>query len=182
MNTVRAEVEKLLTLRSLALTLGLTWAVTLLLDALDPPGGSVLPYGQVGFLILGVLATAHEYQGGGQIRTTLLAMPRRYRLVAAKAVALVVLAAPAALLVAGTAGEPGGTLSLVVDTLVAAGVGLLIRHPVGAAGAVLVAYEIGFPLIRTHWGEVTGRLPLAGVLIFVVASVVFARRDGADGS
>ncbi|GGN23828.1 hypothetical protein FHR83_002815 [Actinoplanes campanulatus] len=182
MNAVRAEVGKLLTLRSLALTLGLTWAVTLLLDALDPPGGSVLPYGQVGFLILGVLATAHEYQGGGQIRTTLLAMPRRYRLAAAKAVALVVLAAPAALLVAGTAGEPGGALSLVVDTLVAAGVGLLIRRPVGAAGAVLIAYEIGLPLIRTHWGEVNDWLPLAGVLIFAVASVVFARRDGADGS
>jgi hypothetical protein len=149
---VHAEVIKLLTLPSLAVTVGLTWAATLLLGLAGPPAGVVV-YTRVGVLVLGVLAAAHEFQGGGQIRASLLAAPRRPLLIAAKIVALAATAAPFVLVAAVLAGEPGATGGLLLDLLLAAGVGLLVRHPAGATGVVLAAYLIGLPLARAHLPE-----------------------------
>ena len=135
MNAVRAEVRKLLTLPALALTALLTAAAALLLGR---PG---VPVTQAGFLILGVLAATHEHQGGGQFRTTLLAVPGRLRLAAAKGVALVLVTTPLAVLVRPVA-------YLVGTTVLAAAAGSLIRHAVPAVGLLLAGYLIAGPVLR----------------------------------
>lgn len=171
---VHAEVIKLLTLPSLALTVVLTWAVTALLGLADPAGG-VLVYAQIGVLVLGVLAAGHEYQGGRQIRASVLAVPRRPLLAVAKIVALTGTAAPFVLVAALLAGEPGATGGLLLDLLLAAGVAILVRHPVGATGVVLTAYEIGLPLARLHLPEAI-QLPrpvwTAALLAAAIAALV----------
>jgi hypothetical protein len=146
---VRAEFAKLLTLPSLWTTTLLTWAVTLLLRLVELPG-SILVHTQAGFLVLGVLAAAQEHDRGNQIQATLLAMPRRLPLAAAKTVALLLATAPIAALVAVTAGEPGGTGYLVLATAAASGLGMLLRHGVGAAGAALGVYLVAVPLLGVH--------------------------------
>ncbi|SDT49656.1 hypothetical protein [Actinoplanes derwentensis] len=175
---VVAEVIKLVTLPSLALTVMLTWAATGLLRLAGPPGG-VLVYSQVGFLVLGVLAAGQEYQGGGQIRASLLAVPRRPLLAVAKFAALAVTAAPAVLVAAVLAGEPAGSGRLVLDVLLAAGVGTILRHPVGATGALLTAYEIGLPVVRPHLPEIVLEVPVWACtsMIVLVAGAVFTRRE-----
>lgn len=150
MNAVRAEIGKLVTLPSLWITAGLTLAVTLLLRALGLPG-SVVVHTQAGLLVFGVLAAAHEYQGGGQIRSTLLAMPRRFALAAAKAVALAVVAVPVAGMVALLAGDASAILPLTSSTLLAAAVGGLLRQALAAVGVVLTAYLIAGPLLRARF-------------------------------
>ncbi|MDI6097279.1 hypothetical protein QLQ12_01470 [Actinoplanes sp. NEAU-A12] len=174
---VHAEAIKLITLPSLALTVALTWALTALLGLTGRPGG-VLVYTQVGFLVLGVLAATHEYQGGGQIRASLLAVPRRPLLAVAKIVALAGIAAPFALVAAVLAGRPGATGGLLLDLVLAAGVGMLVKHSVGATGLVLTAYEIVSPLVRTHLPEVA-RLPSSAwtAAVLLVAIAIFARRE-----
>jgi ABC-type transport system involved in multi-copper enzyme maturation permease subunit len=110
LDTVRSEALKLRTLPSVlvtclataAVTIGLGylsgWSVGQALDT-DPSMlvGDVSPegmgldaasYGQAGMVVLGVLAVSGEY-AGGQIRTSLIAVPGRLRLLAAKAAALV---------------------------------------------------------------------------------------------
>jgi hypothetical protein len=174
---VRAEVIKLATLPSLRITLALTWAVLLLLRLTDPPGG-VLPYGQIGILILGVLAAGHEYQAGGQIRASLLAVPRRPLLAGAKIVALIVAAAPFVLVTALLAGDPGATGGLLPDLLLAAAVGTVVRHPAGAAGVVLIAYEIAAPLVRTHLPHVAWPSPgVWAAAAVLIAMATFCRRE-----
>ncbi|MEU4619369.1 hypothetical protein AB0G04_05210 [Actinoplanes sp. NPDC023801] len=174
---LRAEVIKLVTLPSLRLTLALTWAVTLLLRLTDPPRG-VVAYGQIGVLVLGVLAAGHEYQAGGQIRASLLAVPRRPLLAVAKIVALTATAAPFVLVTALLAGEPGATGGLLLDLLVAAAVGTVLRHPVGATGVVLTAYEIGVPLVRTHLPDVAlPSLPVWAAAAIVISVATFCRRE-----
>jgi hypothetical protein len=157
-NAVRAEIGKLVTLPSLWLTAALTWVVTLLLRAVELPG-SVLAHTRAGLLVLGVLAAAHEYQGAGQIRTTLLAMPRRWRLATAKAVALTVVTAPVAGAVAVTAGEASATGVAAMSTLVAAGVAGIVREAVAAAGIVLSAYLIGVPLLEARFPAIAPWMP-----------------------
>jgi len=110
-NTLRAELRKLLTLPSLRLTALLTWAGTALLayanvSTASADGLAPLGYTQAGFLVLGVLATASEYQAGGQIRTTLLAMPRRLPLHAAKTLTLAAVTLPVAAATAATSTLP----------------------------------------------------------------------------
>ncbi|WP_433795060.1 hypothetical protein [Actinoplanes sp. CA-252034] len=173
----RAEVVKLATLPSLALTVALTWAVTALVRLADPARG-VVPYAQVGVLILGVLAAGHEYQGGGQIRATLLAVPRRPLLVVAKIVALVPVGGLAVLGAALLAGEAGATGGLLVDLLLAAGVGTIMRHPVGATAVVLTAYEMVVPLVRAHLPEVAlPPAPVWAAAVVTIAAVIFCRRE-----
>jgi hypothetical protein len=173
----RAEVAKLITLPSLSVTVALTWAVTALLRTAGPAGGAV-PYSQVGVLVLGVLAAGHEYQGGGQIRATLLAVPRRPLLLAAKTVALVVTAGPVVFVAALLAGEPGATGGLLLDLLLAAGVATIVRHPVGATAVVLTAYEMVVPLVRAGLPDVA--LPPAPawvIAVGVAAAATFCHRD-----
>ncbi|WP_328477796.1 hypothetical protein OHA21_25425 [Actinoplanes sp. NBC_00393] len=161
MNAFRAELGKLLTLPSLWITALLTAAVTVLLRAVGLPG-SVLVHTQAGLLVLGVLAAAHEYQGGGQIRTTLLAMPRRLPLAAAKTAALTVLAFPVAGVVAALAGELSATPRAALSMLVAAGVGGLVRQTVASVGIVLTAYVIVAPLMAARLPASARWMPDAG--------------------
>ncbi|GLX99781.1 hypothetical protein [Actinoplanes sp. NBRC 101535] len=187
----RAEVIKLSTLPSLRLTALLTVAATLLLTTADVPG-PVLVHTQAGFLVLGALAGAHEHQGGRQIDATLLAMPRRTVLPAARSAALAVVTVPVALLAATGDGRPGAWLYLTATTLTAAGVGALLRNPVAAVGALLTAYHIGFPILIARlpaagaWSPGTALLEpgrgaaamIAGtVLALLAATVSLARRD-----
>ncbi|WP_430782671.1 hypothetical protein [Actinoplanes sp. G11-F43] len=175
---LRAEVIKLITLPALAVTAVLIWVATGLLRLADPPGG-VLAYSQVGVLVLGALAAGQEFQGGGQIRASLLAVPRRTVLMVTKFTATAVVGGAVALVAAGLAGEPRGAGRLLSDLLLAVGVGLIVRHPMGATGALLIGSQIGLPLARPH-------LP-AGVLavppwawtsmIILVAAVALQRRE-----
>jgi hypothetical protein len=175
--TAYAEGLKLVTLPSLPLTVALTWAVVLLLRLAGPAGG-VVPYARIGILVLGVLAAGHEYQAGRQIRTSLLAVPRRPLLAVAKIAALVVTAAPFVLTTALLAGEPGATGGLLLDLLLAAAVGTVVRHPVGAAGVVLTAYEIGVPLIRTHLPDVAWpSSPVWTAAAILISVATFCRRE-----
>ncbi|MEU8664879.1 hypothetical protein [Actinoplanes philippinensis] len=172
----RAEVIKLATLPSLKVTAALTWAVTILLRLVDPERGAV-PYAQIGVLVLGVLAAGHEYQGGGQIRAALLAVPRRPLLAVAKAVALLAAAGPVALVAALLAGEPGATGGLLLDLLLAASVATIMRNPVGATAAVLTAYEIVLPLVRAQLpGVALPPAPVAAAAVAVIATVIFSRQ------
>lgn len=182
MNAVRAEILKLVTLPALAITAGLTWAVTALLR-LAAPDGSVLMFSQVGFLVLGVLAATQDYQDG-QIRTALLAVPRRPLLAVVKAAAPAVAAAPVALLVAITAGEPGNTGFLILDVLLAAAVGTVVRVPVGAVAGLLTGYFIVLPLAAARFDGVESWIPAqnAAALIWTavavgVAAVTLVRRN-----
>lgn len=175
---VHAEVLKLVTLPGLAVVTVLTWAATALLRFADPPGG-VPAHSMVGFLVLGALAAGQEHQGG-QIRSSLLAVPRRPLLVLAKVVGWVVTAGPAVLVAAVLAGEPGGAVGLLLGVLAGAGVGTVVRHPVGAVGALLLAYEIGLPLVRPHLPEIVLDVPGWSwtSMIVLIASSVCIRREG----
>lgn len=161
MNPLRAEWRKLLTLPSLRLTALLTLAATLLLAAASAAAGQrtglgPLGYTQAGFVVFGVLAAASEHQGGDQFRATLLAMPRRLPLFAAKMLTLAAVTAPFAALVAGSstmpAGQPGrapaATAYLTLTTLLAAAVGGLVRRAEAAAVLLLSAYFVVGPLLR----------------------------------
>lgn len=183
MNAVRAELVKLVTLPSLWTTAGLTWAVTLLLRAVGLPG-SVLFHTQAGLLVFGVLAAAHEYQGGGQIRATLLAMPRRAPLAVAKTVALAMVAAPVAGAVAITAGEASAVPRVTLSMLVAAAVGGIVRQAVGGVGIVLTAYLVVAPLLEARFAASARWLPdawpaalLWAPAMLAVSAVVLWRRD-----
>ncbi|MEU4420105.1 hypothetical protein AB0F81_05735 [Actinoplanes sp. NPDC024001] len=180
MNALRAEIGKLLTLPSLWITALLTLAVTLLLRALDLPG-SVLVHTQAGLLVFGVLAATHEYQGGGQIRTTLLALPRRLPLAMNKALALTIVAAPLAATTALLGGDTSAALPLTASMLLAAGIGGLLRQAVAGVGVVLTAYLIACPLLRARWPASDPWLPdtalldqaqgLPGALVWTAATL-----------
>ena len=146
MNAVRAELRKLLTLPAVPgtalLTVGAAWLL----------GRDALPALQAGFLVLGVLAATHEY--GGQFRTTLLAVPRRLHLAAAKAVAVILVTAPAAVAVA-----PRATAYLVGTTLLAAAVGSLVRRAVPTVAVLLAGYLIAAPLLRGRYPVTAPWLP-----------------------
>ncbi|MEU4692567.1 hypothetical protein [Actinoplanes sp. NPDC023714] len=183
---LRAEAGKLLTLPSLWTTALLTWAVTALLRLVELPG-SVLVHTQAGFLVLGVLAAVQEHDRGGQIRATLLAMPRRLPLILSKVVVLVLFTVPIAGLVAVTAGEPGGAGYLVLVTLAASGIGVVVRNGVGAAGTALGAYLVAVPLVSAalpdgaFWLPDAPRFEPAAVMWTLtalgIAVVVFRFRD-----
>jgi ABC-2 type transport system permease protein len=172
--TARAELLKLVTLPALALTVGLTWGLTALLalvaDEADP-----IPYVRAGFLVLGVLAASSEYEGG-QLRTTLLCVPRRLRLQGVKALVLGLATLPVAVvtvLVAGT-GDPG---YLIVITLLAAGVATLLRHAVAAVVVVLGYYYVLGPFVRDRFDDGLW-LPAAWSLVaLLAAAAAVVRRD-----
>lgn len=179
MTTARAELRKLLTLPSLRLTVLLTWTAHLTLTWAyrvaeshgeplgDNPALAPLAYTQAGFLVLGVLAAASEYEEGGQIRTTLLASPRRLPLQAVKALTLAVVTLPVAATTAATSALPAGaatwtpaaTAYLTLTTLLGAAFAGVVRRSVLAVILLLGLYFIAGPLIRTWSATSAAYLP-----------------------
>ncbi|GAA0413938.1 ABC transporter permease [Acrocarpospora corrugata] len=130
--------------------------------AFDPGayGLAGLNFGVITLGVLGVLTMSGEYSTG-QIRSTLAAVPKRARLLAAKALVLAAVSLVTGLVVAFvsffasqavfatkdldvTLGQPGllravigGGLYLTLVALFALGVATVVRHPAGAVTAVL---------------------------------------------
>ena len=212
MSPARAELRKLLTLPSMWVTALATWSAGALLGwlyAVAEAGGQPLGddralgplgYAQAGFVVLGVLAAASEYQAGDQIRTTLVAMPRRLPLQAVKALTLTVVTLPLAAVTAATstvpAGEPGrapvAAACLTLTALLSAAVGCCLRRAETALVVLLVLYFVAGPLLRARDGSIAAWLPDTAVqdpsrgavaavawtaAAVTVAAVTFVRRD-----
>lgn len=135
---------------------------TTVLDAGLAPAG----YTQMGFIILGVVAVTSEYSGG-QLRTTLTAMPRRTTQHLAKLVSLAqfallaaVITVLASIVVAGVVvgdqasltealrGIGGAAGYLTLTTLLSAAVAAIVRRTIPALAGLLVHYFIAGPLLR----------------------------------
>ncbi|WP_250030130.1 hypothetical protein [Paractinoplanes maris] len=162
MTAVHAELRKLITLPSLRWTAALTWAATLVLALAvrrvapqEDPIRAALRWTQAGFLVFGVLAATQEYEPGGQIRATLLAVPRRWTLAAAKAVALIVVALALA--------APAGSPYLVGVALVGAALGSLLRSSVAGVALGLAIYLVASPAMRARLPGSGPWLPDAGL-------------------
>lgn len=132
-------------------------------------GLASVSYAQVGFMILGILAVCSEYIGG-QIRTTLTAMPRRGIQLIAAFLALTAVLIPAAIIIPasgllltaillGGATAPialgnlvtvmiGVTVYLTLTALISAAVGILLRRTLPSVAVVLGYYFIAGPLLR----------------------------------
>ncbi|MFF5229818.1 hypothetical protein [Dactylosporangium sp. NPDC000521] len=164
-----AELRKLLTLPSLRLTVLLTVAVAVLLASLE--AAQPVRYVQAGFLVLGVLATASEHQGGDQIRATLLAMPRRLPLYTAKVVALTAVTLPVATLVA-----LHSAAHLTLTTLLAAAAGTIVRRAEAAVVLLLVVYYVG-PLAHVDPARDLAALAAWTLGAGALAGYIFSRRD-----
>jgi len=190
-NAVHAELRKLGTLPSLRWAAGLTWAATVLLAVAAhraAPGAdpirTALRWTQAGFLVFGVLAATHEYESGGQIRATLLAVPRRFGLAAAKAIAIVAVVAVLA--------APAGTPYLISVALAGAGLGGILRNAVAAVAAGLALYLVICPVLLGRFPSSAAWLPDTALLepergaaaavlwplaLLVVAAVTLRRRN-----
>ncbi|WP_432871430.1 ABC transporter permease [Microbispora rosea] len=179
-----AEMSKLVSLPATWLTLGGTLVVNLILAVAFTVAGlqgstgtksavdiglASISYAQAGFVILGVLTACSEYIGG-QIRTTLTAMPRRALQFTAKHLALAIVVFPAAAITAAsgvvltagvlgdtaapvTSGRVVGALSgvtayLVLTALISAAVGALVRRTLAAVVVLLGYFFIVGPLLR----------------------------------
>ncbi|MEV7807330.1 hypothetical protein AB0O28_30725 [Microbispora sp. NPDC088329] len=181
-----AELSKLVSLPATWLTLGGAAAVNLILtfafalaglrgatgttSAVDI-GLASIGYTQAGFVVLGVLAACSEYDGG-QIRTTLTAMPRRALQLTAKHLAVVIVVLPAAAITAasgvvfatGVLGDTaapmtpdrvagalsGATGCLVLTTSIGTAVGALVRRTLAAVVVLLGYFFVAGPLLRDH--------------------------------
>ncbi|GAB7045666.1 hypothetical protein [Catenuloplanes indicus] len=187
MSYLHAELLKLWSLPALRLTVALTLATTVLLRwAAGEPGALPLMYTQAGFLVLGVLAVSAEHEAGNQFRTTLLAMPRRLPLLAAKAATLATATLPVAALASLTCGVHA-TAHLTLTALLAAAVTLILRHPVPAILVLLGVYFIATPLLRGHehlsdWlpgdpARLGAAVPLWTLAAAITAAASLSRRD-----
>ena len=172
----RAELLKLMSLPAVHLT-----AVGTLVLALAG-------YAQAGFVVLGVVAATSEY--GGQIGTTLVALPKRVPLHLVKLVVLgsaaVALAVPA--VVVATIGlrdngfSVGECAYLALTAVLSAAVASVVRRGVPALAGLLGYFFIAGPLLRQ--AEFARCLPdrAATAAVWVVVSVAisavtFQRRD-----
>lgn len=179
-----AEASKLWSLPTTWLTLAGTFIVNIILAFVFTSGGlqgktgtqSILDiglasvgYAQAGFMILGILTVCSEYTGG-QIRTTLTAMPRRSIQLVAELSALTAVLIPAAIMVSssgllltkilfgGTAAPIawgmlmsvmlGVTAYLTLTALISAAIGILLRRTLPSVAVVLGYYFIAGPLLR----------------------------------
>ncbi|RED51826.1 ABC transporter permease [Cohnella phaseoli] len=179
-----AELSKLWSLPAVWLTLGGSLIVNLILAAAFVSAGlqgltgtpyvldiglASISYIQAGFIILGIVASCSEYTGG-QIRTTLTAIPRRSLQLVAAHLALTIVVIPAAIITAasgvlfaaialGNASasmELGSTVRMLAGatgylgstTLISASCGVLLRRTLPAAIALLGYYFIAGPLLR----------------------------------
>ncbi|GIP23059.1 ABC transporter permease [Paenibacillus sp. J22TS3] len=179
-----AELGKLVTLPWIWLTLMGTFILNLVLAAAFTSVGlqgaagtqSVLNIGlasmrylQAGFIILGIIATCSEYTGG-QIRTTLTAIPWRGLQLSTKHLALAIITLPAAFIIAASGvlytfimmrdtavvveidsmikTLAGATGYLTLTTLLSAAIGALIRRTTPALVVLLGYYFTVSPLTR----------------------------------
>jgi len=132
-------------------------------------GLASISYSQAGFMILGILTVCSEYNGG-QIRTTLTAMPRRGIQIFAALFALTVVLIPASFVVSssgvlltqiliGDAGAPivgvnlvsamlGVSAYLTLTALIGAAIGVVLRRMLPALAIMFGYYFIAGPLIR----------------------------------
>ncbi|MEK3982920.1 ABC transporter permease [Paenibacillus sp. FSL K6-3166] len=160
-----AELEKLVTLPSIWLTLMGTFIFNLVVAAAFTSVGqqgaagtqSILNIGlasmgylQAGFIILGILATCSEYTGG-QIRTTLTTIPWRGFQLSTKYLALAIITIPVAFIIAGS-----GVLYTFIrmeDTAEVITIDTMITTLTGATGyltlTTLLSAAIGALLRRT---------------------------------
>lgn len=179
--SLRAETVKLLSLPSAHLTvlgtLGASVVLALAFAAAGRRGNAgttsgldiglaPVGYTQAGFIVLGVIAVTSEYDGG-QINTTLTAMPRRITLHLTKllALSLYTTVAAASSVLAGVAvaatasgdapaltavpGAVGGACAyLVLTALLSAAVATVVRHSIAALTGLLCHYFIAGPLLR----------------------------------
>jgi ABC-2 type transport system permease protein len=169
---LHAELCKLVTLPAIWWTATLTTAVTVLLIVrdVDPVG-----YAQVGFLVLGALATTSDTGGPGA--TSLLSVPRRWRLLAAKLLAVALVAVPIAGI--GLVGRTGTRAAayLVLTALLAAAVGTLLRAGTPAVAVLLGHYVVAGPVLRADWlpgpqaDAVTVVLWTAGAIVAAACTV-----------
>ncbi|XOJ00402.1 ABC transporter permease [Paenibacillus polymyxa] len=162
---LRAELDKLVTLPLIWLTLISTFILNLLLAAaftsigLQGAAGtqSILNIGlasmgylQAGFIILGIIATCSEYTSG-QIRTTLATIPWRGIQLSMKHLALAIITVPAAFIIAGSGILY--TFMMMRDTAVEIEIDTLIKTLAGATGyltlTTLLSAAIGSLLRRT---------------------------------
>ncbi|MEK5254850.1 ABC transporter permease [Paenibacillus sp. FSL F4-0125] len=160
-----AELEKLVTLPLIWLTLMITFILNLALAAAFTSGGlqgtagtqSILNIGlasmgylQAGFIILGILATCSEYTGG-QIRTTLTTIPWRGFHLSMKHLALAIITIPVAFIIA--ASGVLYTFIMMRDTAVVIEIDRMITTLVGATGyltlTTLLSAAIGALIRRT---------------------------------
>jgi ABC-2 type transport system permease protein len=214
-DAARAEFLKLLTLPALYLAVLGTWTLTLAVDAAliaaaaqSPSGaGSALDgglgavgYAQAGFLVLGALAVTSEYQGG-QIRTSLICVPRRAELLLVKGIVLALTCVPiaattviASVLLARlgptTPAAVGPTAQaigyLILTAVLASAVASLIRNALPTIAVLLGYYFVAGPLIRalapgadhTTWGPDRPQTALAWTLVaLTTAAIAFRHRD-----
>ncbi|UNK21074.1 ABC transporter permease [Paenibacillus sp. N3/727] len=160
-----AELEKLVTLPLIWLTLIGTFILNLVLAAAFTSAGlqgaagtqSILNIGlasmgylQAGFIILGIVATCSEYTGG-QIRTTLTTIPWRGFQLSTKHLALAIITIPVAFIIA--ASGVLYTFIMMRDTAVVIKIDTMIKTLVGATGyltlTTLLSAAIGALLRRT---------------------------------
>ncbi|WP_163582850.1 ABC transporter permease [Gracilibacillus saliphilus] len=160
-----AELDKLVTLPLVWLTLMCTFILNLVLAAAFTTAGlrgaagtqSILNIGlapmgylQAGFIILGILATCSEYTGG-QIRTTLITIPWRGFQLSTKHLALAIVTIPMAFIIAAS-----GVLYAFImmrDTALVIEIDNMIKTLVGATGyltlTTLLSAAIGALFRRT---------------------------------
>lgn len=163
--TLRAELDKLITLPSVWITLICTFILNLGVVAaftsvgLEGAAGtqgiliiglSSMRYLQAGFIILGILATCSEYTGG-QIRTTLTSIPWRGLQLTTKHLALAIVTIPATFIIVVL-----GVLYTWIrmrDTTVGLEIDTLTKALIGATGyltlTALLSAAIGAILRRT---------------------------------
>ncbi|MFE4709255.1 ABC transporter permease [Paenibacillus sp. NPDC056722] len=165
MQILGAELDKLITLLLIWLTLMGTFILNLALAAAFTFAGlqgtagtkSVLNIGlasmeylQAGFIILGILATCSEYTGG-QIRTTLTTIPWRGLQLSMKHLALAIITIPVAFIIA--ASGVLYTFIMIRDTAVVIEIDIIITTLIGATGyltlTTLLSAAIGALLRRT---------------------------------
>jgi ABC-2 type transport system permease protein len=188
--TLAAELSKLWSLPAIWLTLGGSLILNLVLSAAfvsaELQGSTGTPnvldiglasisYIQAGYIILGIVASCSEYTGG-QIRTTLTAMPRRNLQLIAAHLALTIIVVPAAIITAASGVllaaialgdvpsatvELGSTIGVLagaagylgLTTLISASFGVLLRQTLPAAIVVLGYYFIAGPILREQTAQ-----------------------------
>ncbi len=167
MQTLGSELEKLVTLPLIWLTLSVAFLSNMVLavaftsvglqaasgagtQSILNTGLASMGYLQAGFIILGILAACSEYENG-QITTTLTAMPWRGFQLTMKYVALAILTVPAAMIIAAS----GVFYSFIMmkDAAAAIEMNKMIEALAGAAGyltiTTLISAAVGALLRRT---------------------------------
>ncbi len=127
-------------------------------------------FGQVAAVVLGVLSIISEYSKGG-IRTSLTAVPRRMRLIGAKAVVVGVVTFVVSLVAVFVSFELGQSILAGKDANVSLGDPGVFRAVMGGALYLFASALFGFALgvlLRQSAGAITGGL----VLLFVAPPLV----------